>query len=152
MQPLALQPVPEAAAFNAALVYRCLVTKEWSSPPYAPPGGAIYKAGEPYLYYPEKADWGRVDCLTAYLVDTHAFLLGLDRGLAGRAQDWMRIRAAKILEMQARHPSRRVWAPGESDAWVGSEQTDCGRLGNAFLALWLHDQEHPVNKANWLAE
>jgi hypothetical protein len=152
VQPLAFQPVPEAADFNAALVYRCLVTKEWSSPPYAPPGGAIYKAGESYLYYPEKADWGRVDCLSAYLVDTHAFLLGLDSGLAGRAQEWMRIRAAKILEMQERHPSRRVWAPGEYDTWVGSEQTACGRLGNAFLALWLNGQEYPVNKANWLAE
>jgi hypothetical protein len=152
VQPLAIQPVPEAADFNAALVYRCLVTKKWSSPPYAPPGGTIYKAGEPYLYYPEKADWGRVDCLTAYLVDTHAFLLGLDRGLAERAQNWMRIRAAKILEMQARHPSRRVWAPGEFDAWPGREQTACGRLGNAFLALWLNDQKYPVNKANWLAE
>jgi len=150
VQPLARQPVPEAADFNAALVYRCLVTREWPSPPYAAPGGTIYRPGEPYLYYPVRADWGRVDCLNAYLVDAHARVLGLDKGLPNRAQDWMRVRAAKILEMQQRHPDRRVWAAGEADAWPGREQTACGRLGAAFLVLWLEAQHYPIRKTNWL--
>jgi hypothetical protein len=150
VQPLARQPVPEAADFNAALVYRCLVTREWPSPPYAAPGGTIYRPGEPYLYYPVRADWGRVDCLNAYLVDAHARVLGLDKGLPSRAQDWMRVRAAKILEMQQRHPDRRVWAAGEADAWPGREQTACGRLGAAFLVLWLEAQHYPIRKTNWL--
>jgi hypothetical protein len=150
VQPLAGQPVPKAADFNAALVYRCLVTRQWPSPPYAAPGSTIYRPGQPYLYYPERADWGRVNCVTAYLVDTHARGLGLDEGLPHRAQDWMRVRAAKILEMQRRHPDRRIWADGEFDTWPGREQTACGGLGTAFLALWLEAQHYPIQKANWL--
>jgi hypothetical protein len=150
VQPLVGRPVPEGADFNAALVYRCLVTRQWPSPPYAAPGGTIYRPGQPYFYYPERADWSRVNCLTAYLVDTHARVLGLDKGLPGRARDWMRVRAAKILEMQRRHPDRRIWAKGEFDTWPGREQTACGGLGASFLALWLEAQHYPVQKANWL--
>ena len=150
VQPLARQPVPEAADFNAELVYRCLVMRKWPSPPYAAPGGTIYRPGEPFLYYPERADWSRVNCVTEYLVDVHGWMLGLDKGLPNRAQDWMPLRAAKILEMQRRHPDRRIWADGEFDRWPGREQTACGRLGAAFLALWLHAQNFPVRQANWL--
>ncbi len=33
-----------------------------SAPPYAAPGGTIYRPGDAFLYYPEKADWtGRDD-------------------------------------------------------------------------------------------
>jgi hypothetical protein len=82
-------------------------------------------------------------------------LLKTDAAMAGsgrRRHIRPLIGGAKILEMQARHPKRQIWAPGEFDTWVGREQTACGRLGNAFLALWLNDQKYPVNKANWLAE
>jgi hypothetical protein len=150
VQPLAGQAVPEAADFNAALVYRCLNTRDWPSPPYAAPGGTIYRPGEPFNYYPEKADWTRVSCLTDYLVDVHAFTLGLDKGLPHRAKDWMHIRAAKMLEQQHRHKDLRIWADGELDTWPGREQTASGRLGAAFLALWLQAQHHPVRTANWL--
>ena len=150
VQPLAQRSVPEAADFNAALVYRCLVTRQWPSPPYAAPGGTIYRPGEPHLYYPVRADWSRVNCVTAYLVDTHARALGLDQGLPHRAQDWMRVRAAKILEMQQRHPDHRIFADGELDPWPGREQSACGGLAAAFLALWLEAQHHPIHKVNWL--
>jgi hypothetical protein len=151
VQPLSGQPVPEAADFNAALVYRCLVTRQWPVPPYATPGGTIYRPGEPYLYYPARADWSHVNCVTAYLADTHAQGLGLDKGLPHRAQDWMRVRAAKILEMQQRHPDRHIWADGEFDTWPGREQTACGGMATAFLALWLEAQHYPIHKANWLS-
>lgn len=151
VQPLAGQAVPQAADFNAALVYRCLVTREWPSPPYAAPGGTIYRPGEAFLYYPEKADWTRVSCLTDYLVDAHAFTLGLDKGLPHRAKEWMHVRATKILEQQQRHKDLRIWADGELDTWPGREQTACGRLGAAFLALWLHEQNYPIKRANWLS-
>ncbi len=151
IQPLANQAVPQAADFNAARVYRALVTSELPSPPYVAPGGTMYRPGEPYLYYPVKADWGRVDCLTPYCLDVYSWTLGLDRGLPHHARDWMRIRAAKILEMQQRHEDLRVYADGESDKWPGREQTACGRLGVAFLTLWMHTQNYPVRQANWLS-
>jgi len=150
VQPLAGQPVPEAADFNAGRVYRALVTSDWPSPPYAAPGGTMYRSGEPYLYYPVKADWGRVNCLGPYVMDIHEWTLGLDRKLRHSAEDWMHLRAAKILEMQQRHTDLRVYANGECDRWPGREQSVCGRLGTAFLALWLDAQDYRVRRANWL--
>jgi len=63
----------------------------------------------------------------------------------------MRVRAAKILEMQQRHPDRHIWADGEFDTWPGREQTACGGLAAAFLALCLEAQHYPIHKANWLS-
>ena len=97
-----------------------------------------------------RADWRRVNCLTAYLMDVHVRVLGLDKGLPSRARDWMRGRAAKILEMQHHHPDRHIWAAGEFDTWPGREQSACGGLAAAFLALWLEAQHCPIHKANWL--
>lgn len=151
VQPLAGQAVPEAADFNADRVYRCLVTREWPSPPYTAPGGTIYRPGEPFMYFPERADWSRMNCITSYLVDVHASTLGLDEGLPHRATHWMRVRAAKIREMQERHPDHRIWADGEFETWPGREQTACGRLGAAFLTLWIYAQDDSVQKANWLS-
>ena len=46
-QPLAGQPVSQAARFNANRVYRALVTQDWPSPPYEPPGGTMYIPARP---------------------------------------------------------------------------------------------------------
>jgi hypothetical protein len=62
----------------------------------------------------------------------------------------MPLRAAKILEMQQRHRDRRIWAAGEFNSWPGREQTACGRIGAAYLALWLDAQHYPVRRGNWL--
>ena len=151
VQPLAGQPVPEAADFNAALVYRCFVTKQWPSPPYSEPGGTIYVPGKSTIYYPQRADWGRHHYVFYYLLDTHVHLLCLDKDLPHGAEEWMRIRARGLLEMQLRHDDRRIFADGEMDTWIGREQTAAHALGNAFLLLWCDTQGVPVRRENWLA-
>jgi hypothetical protein len=151
VQPLAGQPVPEAADFNVALVYRCLVTKDWPSPPYSEPGGTIYVPGEPRIYYPQRADWGRHHYVFYYLLDAHVQLLGLDRDLPHRAEDWMRVRAKGLLQMQSRHADRRIFADGELDTWPGREQTAAHGLGNALLLLWLDAQDLPASGEKWLS-
>jgi len=151
VQPLAGQPVPEAARFNVPLVYRCLVTKHWPSPPYSKPGGTIYVPGEPRIYYPQRADWGRHHYVFYYLLDAHVQLLGLDRDLPHRAEDWMRLRAKGLLEMQQRHADRRIFADGEMDTWPGREQTAAHGLGNALLLLWLDAQDLPASGEKWLS-
>ena len=151
VQPLAGQPVPEAADFNVPLVYRCFVTKQWPSPPYSEPGGTIYTPGKPRIYYPQRADWGRHHYVFYYLLDTHVHQLGLDRGLPHRAQEWMRVRAKGLLAMQLRHADRRMFADGELDTWVGREQTAAHALGTAFLLHWLEVQGVPISRENWLS-
>jgi hypothetical protein len=152
VQPLAGQPVPEAANFNVPLVYRCFVTRHWPSPPYSEPGGTIYSPGKPLLYYPQRADWGRNHYVFYYLIDTHVHLLDLDKGLPHRSQQWMRVRADGLLKMQLRYDDRRTFAPEgkEIHRWPGCEQTTAHALGNAFLHHWLHAQGVPVSREHWL--
>jgi len=151
VQPLAGQPVPESVDFNAPFIYRTFVVKAWPSPPYAKPGGTIYRPGEPAIYYPQRADWSRRAYVNYYALDVYAHLLGWDAGLPHRAQEWMRVRAKAILAQQARHADGHIWAKGEFDTWPGREQTAGHLLANAYLLLWLHAQGIPLAKANWLA-
>ena len=151
VQPLAGQPVPEAADFNVPLVYRCFVVKHWPSPPYSEPGGTIYVPGKPRLYYPQRADWGRHHYVFYYLLDTHVHLLGLDKDLPHQAHAWMRVRSKGLLDMQLRHDDRRIFADGELDTWIGREQTAAHALGNAFLLLWSDAQGIPIRRENWLS-
>lgn len=51
------QPVPEALFMNADIVYRALSVVEFTSPPYAEPGGTVYQPGG-QIYYPMGVSWG----------------------------------------------------------------------------------------------
>ncbi len=66
-----------------------------------------------------------------------------------RAGDRMRLRAGRILEMQARHPDGRMFAKGEFDTYRGSEQMTCWVLADAFLLHWLKDSNALARQANW---
>ena len=48
---LAGNPVPEANRYNGRLIYDCLVTRTWDSPPFAKPGGTILST-EGTVYWP----------------------------------------------------------------------------------------------------
>ena len=150
VQPLAGQVVPESVDFNAPVIYRTFVTQKWPSPPYKKPGGTIYTPGKPEVYYPQGADWSHHAYVSYYSFDVYAHLLGWDKDLPHRAQDWMRVRAKAMLGQQARHDDGHIWAKGEFDTWVGREQTAGHTLANAFLLLWLHAQGVPLKKGNWL--
>ncbi|MBN1490697.1 MAG: hypothetical protein JXA69_12330, partial [Phycisphaerae bacterium] len=146
---LAGQPVPEAADFNAKVLYTCLVRQEWSSPPYDPPGGTMYIPGKAEVYYPQGTDWSRFRFPVFYKADTYADFLGWDKGWPHRAAEWMRIRAERLLDMQARHEDRRVFADGEFDKYAGREQMACWIFADAFLLRWLADHKAVTQQANW---
>jgi hypothetical protein len=146
---LAGQPVPEAANFNADVVYRCLVMHDWPSPPYEPPGGTMYIPGKAELYYPMGTDWSRFRFAVYYRVDTYADLLGWDKGWPHRAAEWKRIRADRILAMQARHGDGRTYAKGEFDRYRGAEQMSCWLYADSFLLQWLRDRDAISRPSNW---
>ncbi|NLE57451.1 MAG: hypothetical protein GX616_03765 [Planctomycetes bacterium] len=146
---LADQPAPESADFNAAVVYRSLVEQKWPSPPYKAPGGTMYVPGKVEVYYPEGTDWSNYRFDIFYSIDCYAHLFGWDKALNHRAGDWMRLRAGRILEMQARHPDGRMFAKGEFDTYGGAEQMTCWMLADAFLLHWLHDIQALSRRANW---
>lgn len=149
IQSLAGQSVPETADFNAAKVYRCLVHQEWPSPPYQPPGGTMYSPGKAEVYYPNGTDWSRFRFPIFYLTDVYAHLLGWDQGWQHRAADWMRVRAERILAMQARHPDGRTWAKGEFETYRGCEQMACWLFADAFLVQWLQQNLAIGKRGNW---
>ena len=150
--PLAGQPVPQSARFNADRVYRCLVTQNWPSPPYKAPGGTMYIPGQPEVYYPEGTDWSRYRFDVFYLVDVFADTLGLDQGLPHRAAEWLPIRGQRLVEMQARHPDGRLFEPSEFTTYRGAEQETAWNFADSLLLLWLHDRGALGHEANWNAD
>jgi len=150
VQPLAGQTSSETADFNAALVYRTMVATEWKAPPYKSPGGTIYVPGKPEIYYPQGySDGSPFNYESFYGVDVYAHLLAWDKGQARPAAEWMRLRAAKILERQARHPDGHLFAKGE-DPSPSCEQQAAGAFTGAWMSFWLHAQGKLGQKANWL--
>jgi len=82
-----VQP-PEAALYNAAPIYRMFVDHKWSSPPYAAPGGTIYKA-DGGIYWPvdkEKERAGRY--YIWFKQDVMAATFGFDSDCSTKADHW----------------------------------------------------------------
>lgn len=148
-QSLAGQPVPQSADFNAERVYRCLVMHEWPSPPHEPPGGTMYTPGKAEVYYPMGTDWSRFRFPVFYRADVYAHVLGWGRDWPHPPAEWMRLRADRILQMQARHADGHLFAPGEFDTYRGAEQMACWLFADAFLLHRLHECSQIGKQADW---
>jgi hypothetical protein len=138
MQSLAGEPVSEAAQWNAPFIYRSLVEHRWPAPPYKLPGGAMYIPGKAEVYYPQGTDWSKYRFDVYYVIDVNAHLLGWDKGLKHKAGDWMRIRAGRILAMQARHSDGHMFTHEEYSTYPGCEQMVILKTADAYLLFWLH--------------
>ena len=149
---LAGVPVPEAADFNFDKTYSALVTRVFPSPPYKKPGGTMYIPGKAEQYYPQGTDWSRYRFACFYLMDTYAYVLGVDKKLPHKAADWMSLRADRMLGMQSRHRDGRTYARGEFDRYLGSEQFVLWVMSDAYLLLWLKERSAISAKGNWLSE
>lgn len=137
-QSLAGEPVSQGAQWNAPFIYRSLTQHVWPSPPYKSPGGTMYIQGEAEVYYPQGTDWSKYRFDIYYLNDVSAYIHGWDKGLKYKACNWMRIRAQRILDMQARNGDGSMFAPGEFTTYKGHEQMAAWQLGDAYLLFWLH--------------
>lgn len=150
LQPLAGQAVPQTAEFNADLIYRTFVTHVWPVPPHKAPGGTIYLPGKAEVYYPMGTDWSPFRFDIYYLYDTFAHVRGWDKGLPHRARDWMKVRAERMLAMQARFPSGSMYAKEEHPAPYPNDQMVAWQMGDALLLLWLQGQNALNPKGRWL--
>ncbi len=110
----------------------------------------MYIPGKAEVYYPLGTDWSNYRFDIFYLLDVYSHLCQLDSDLPHKASSWMRIRAKKILEMQSRHPDRRMFADGEFDTFPGREQQTARQLADAYLLFWLHEQKALLPQSNWL--
>ncbi len=143
VQPLAGQKPYKTSLLNADFIYRVFVTTAWPSPPNKAPGGTIYQTGQAEVYYPTGTDWSphRLDIF--YIYDVFAQTLKLDTDLpkGKHGQDWAKLRAERMLAMQARFPDGRMFAPGEYESYPGREQMVGWQIGDVLLLRWLQAQK-----------
>lgn len=137
-QPLAGEPVSQAAQLDAPFIYQSLVEHVWPSPPYKSPGSSMYIPGKAEVYYPQGTDWSKFRFDIYYLTDVNAHLLGWDKGLRHKAVEWVRIRASRILAMQGRFSDGHMYEHEEYSTYLGCEQMVAWQSGDAYLLFWLH--------------
>ncbi len=150
-------PTPQAALFNADIVYRAFVDLNFTAGAYpyaddpevtypvADPGGTIYQDGSANIYYPHPNDWGTQRRMQFAAMDVMADAFGFDALASKKGTYWEPWHAQQVLDMQNRHADRRTYAGEYSDA--GSEDTYPGReewvshhAGWAYLARWIKHQ------------
>ena len=116
-------PVPEAFFYNADIVYRALSVVEFPSPPYAAPGGTVYKPlGQ--IYYPMGVSWGVRRPATFVGVDGFANVYSAPDTRAG---DFLAAHARDTRALQLRFTDGRIYADGNTE--------DSYRLGKEEYAL-----------------
>lgn len=139
---LAGRATPQAALFNADVVYDALVDHEFSSPPYASPGGTIYVRdvdgdATSQVYYPQGNDWGTSRQMHFLLLDTMASMFGFDSGTSVPGADWARAHADRVLEMQARFDDGRTYGDPSEDTYSGREEWVALLAARTYLTHWL---------------
>ena len=124
-------PVPEAMFLNADIVYRALTVVKFTSPPYAAPGGIVYKPGG-QIYYPQGVKWGARRPATFTGVDSFAAIYSAPdthaaANLAAHARD--------TRGMQLRYNDGRIYDKGgvEESYALGREEY---ALSQTALAWW----------------
>jgi len=112
----------------------------------------MYITGKAEVYYPQGTDWSKYRFDVYYLNDVNAHILGWDKGLKHKANDWMRIRARRILAMQARHSDGHMFTHEEYSTYAGCEQMVAWLTADAYLLFWLHAHHAMARQAGheWL--
>jgi hypothetical protein len=115
--------VPEAVFLNADIVYRALAKVNFPAPPYAPPGGTVYRA-DGSIYYPMGAGWGVRRPATFVGVDSFANVYAAKDV---NARTFLAQHAADTRAMQERFADGRIYADGTAE--------DAYKLGREEYAL-----------------
>jgi hypothetical protein len=132
---LADRPTLRTAVRGASLVYSSLLHRSFAAPPYAAPGGTIYRRGSAQLYSPVTSDWGT--SLRAHFVGFDAAAAAL--GVSGEAPALLRLHAQALLDMQARSQDGRTYQSWDEYRYTGREQWVAEQLARAWLVLWAAD-------------
>ena len=124
--------VPEAVFHNSDDVYRALAVVNFSSPPYAPPGGTVYQPlGQ--IYYPMGAGWG---------TRRPASFVGVD-GFAAtyaskdtKAPEFLAAHARDARALQLRWNDGHMYAPGSGEETyrLGKEEYAIQQMALAWYA------------------
>ncbi len=125
-------PVPEAFFYNADIVYRALSVVDFPSPPYATPGGTVYKPlGQ--IYYPMGISWGVRRPATFVGVDGFANVYSAPDTRAG---EFLAAHARDTRALQLRWDDGHIYAEGneEESYKLGKEEYALQQLALAWWA------------------
>lgn len=115
--------VPAALFLNADIVYRALAVVQFPSPPYAAPGGTVYKPLG-VIYYPMGISWGVRRPATFTGVDGFANIYAAPDAKAG---EFLAAHARDARALQLRFTDGHMYLPGNAE--------DSYRLGKEEYAL-----------------
>jgi hypothetical protein len=141
---LAKQPVPKAAFFNTDIIYQAMTDHVFSAPPYAAPGGTIYKPGSGDIYYPQVNDWGQKRKMHFALMDAQMHAFGKDSLASHNGAYWEPLHAREVLTMQQRSADGRTYQSIAEDTYKGREEWVAIQAAQAWLTKWLLHQQKPL--------
>ena len=123
--------VPAALFLNADIVYRALAVVDFPSPPYAAPGGTVYKPLG-VIYYPMGISWGVRRPATFTGVDGFANVYAASDANAG---EFLAAHARDARALQLRFTDGHMYLPGnaEESYRLGKEEY---ALQQMALAWW----------------
>jgi len=125
------QQVPASLFLNADIVYRALAVVQFPSPPYAPPGGTVYKPLG-VIYHPMGKSWGVRRPATFTGVDAFANAYAAPDV---RAAEFLAAHARDARALQLRFKDGHMYLPGnaEESYKLGKEEY---ALSQMALAWW----------------
>jgi hypothetical protein len=137
---LAGQPAPQAATTLVGPVYASFSTTKFSAPPYDSPGGAVYKAGQENVYWPEGCDWGTRQYLPFALVDAETAAFGV--GTASNAT-YENLHAEGELALQAQNANGSSYNAKTSPTYkyVGREEHVSQLAAQLYLTMFVRDHD-----------
>lgn len=124
---------PVATRHNLSLVYGSLLRHRFAAPPYAAPGGTVYRPGTGEVYLPQGNDWGTRSVMAQLvLLDTVA------RGLriAPEAARFQRWHGQYVAALQRRSYDGRTYQSPAEARYVAPEEFDAESLSRAWLVEW----------------
>ncbi|WML41217.1 cell wall-binding repeat-containing protein [Neobacillus sp. OS1-2] len=134
---LANMSTPNAAFFNSDLVYKSLVNRNFESPPFDAPGGAIYREDSSDIYYPQGNYWGNGRRMQFATLDIFANAFHFDSTLDKDGAYWEPLHAQKVLDMQNRHSDGHTYADNSEDIYTGKEEWVAHHAAWAWIAKWV---------------
>jgi hypothetical protein len=148
--------VPAAMLEGVGTTYRALTTYRFAGPPYAAPGGTVYRPGTPTVYYPKGPDWG-THCEASYgALDVQVAALG-PGSMRANAARWAVAHLTVVRRMQDRYTTGQTYGPAVENHYRAREEHNAMVLGVAYLTWWLRtnggftvDTKPPASKmATW---
>ena len=143
---LGQQPVPEAAFWNAEVVYNTMVNLKWPNTDPRKPANEIYvrdSNGKPTgdIFYPSGDDWGTSRRMNFAELDSH-----IDRftefGKKYSANQWSTLHIEAQHKLQQRFADGRTYGDAKEDTYpLREEWVSCLSAYN-YLAHWVKQNIH----------